>query len=249
MSFPNIIWGSENELLHNSSGETVPVGTLMIIEDGRTFRFTEIAASVTTVVGGLLQAEVHTTDQAAEAVATLAAGVTQLTSVGSTASAVIANEYINGYVYTDSHLTLPMMRIKGNSGIDAGSADGTIDLYHPTPTAIAEGNTLCYIKNPWRDVILKPASAETAPCIGINKVVITADQFGWVQTGGPVAALYDTATTAIAGIGDPIAPHQSVASAIGGVADDTTDITKVLGSALGLVEADTNLTVVFLRME
>ncbi len=249
MSFPNIVFGSEGELWHNSAGETVPVGTLMIIEDGRTFRFTEIAASVTTVVGGLLQAEVHTTDQSAEAVDTMAAGVVQLTGVGSTNTAVIVDEYINGYVYTDNATTLPMMRISDNSGIDAAAADGTINLYIKTPTIIAAGNTLCYIKNPWRDVILKPASAETAPAIGINKVVITADQFGWVQTSGPASALYDATTTAIAGIGDPIGPDQAVASAISGVADGTPDTVVIIGSALGLVEGDTEQTPIYLRLE
>ena len=248
MSFPNIVFGSEGELFHNSSGEDVPVGTLMIIEDGRTFRFCEIAASVTTVVNGLLQAEVHTTDQSGEAIGTLAAGVTILTAVGSTSSSVVADEYINGYIYTDNATTLPMVRIKDNSAITAGST-GTITLYHPTPTAIASGNTISYIKNPWRDVILKPASAETAPAIGINKVVITADQFGWVQTSGPVAALYDSSTTGIAGIGDPIGPDQAVASAISGVADGTPDTVVIIGSALGLVEGDAEYTPIYLRLE
>jgi hypothetical protein len=248
MSFPNVVFGSEGELWHNSSGETVPVGTLMIIEDGRKFRFTEIASGVTTVVNGLLQAEVHTTDQSGEAIDTLAAGVTALTSVGSTSSAVAADEYINGYIYTDNATTLPAMRIKDNAAITAGST-GTITLYHPTPTAIAAANTVSYIKNPWRDVILKPASAETAPAIGINKVVITADQFGWVQTAGPVAALYDSSTTAIAGIGDPVGPDQAVASAVSGVADGTPDTVLIIASALGLVEGDAEYTPIFLRIE
>ncbi len=248
MSFPNIVFGSEGELWHNSATETVPVGTLMIIEDGRSFRFCEIAASVTTVVGGLLQAEVHTTDQSGEAIGTLDAGVTILTGAGSTSSNVAVDEYVNGYAYTDNAVTLPMMRIKSNSAITAGST-GTITLYNPTPTAIASGNTLCYIKNPWRDVILKPASAETAPAIGVNKVVITADYFGWVQTSGPASVLYDASTTAIAAIGDPVGPDQAVASAISGIADSTTDTVIIIGNALGIVEGDTNQTPVFLRME
>jgi len=96
MSFPNIVFGSEGELWHNSEVETVPVGTQMIIEDGRIFRFCEIAASVTTVVGGLLQAEVHTTDQSGEALGIIAAGETVLTGAGSTSSNETANEYVNG---------------------------------------------------------------------------------------------------------------------------------------------------------
>ena len=248
MSFPNIVFGSEGELWHNSAAETVPVGTLMIIEDGRHFRFCEVAAAVTTVVGGLLQAEVHTTDQSGEVIDTLTAGTVSLTGVGSTSSAATVNTYINGYIYTDNATTLPMHRISDNAEI-AASGTGTVTLYTKTDQAIAAGNTVSYIKNPWRDVILTPASAETAPAIGVNKVVITADQFGWVQTSGPASCLYDSSTTAIGAIGDPIGPDQAVASAISGVADSTTDTVLIIGNALGLVEGDAEQTPIFLRIE
>ena len=248
MSFPNIVFGSEGELFHNSADETVPVGTLMIIEDGRHFRFTEIATGVTTVVNGLLQAEVHTTDQSGEALDTLASGVVELTGVITTSSGVTSPEYVNGYIYTDNATTLPMYRIKSTTTATAGNAI-TVTLYTSTPTAIAAGNTVSYIKNPWRDVILKPASAETAPAIGVNKVVITADQFGWVQTSGPVSALYDSSTTAIGAVGAPVAPDQAVASAVSGIADSGTDTVVQIGTAIGIVEGDTEQTPVFLRME
>ncbi len=58
MSFPNVVHGSEGDLFHDSATEDVPVGTLMITEDGRKFRFTEMFTTGS-VVGSLYQAEVH----------------------------------------------------------------------------------------------------------------------------------------------------------------------------------------------
>ena len=247
MSFPNVIHGSEGELFHNSTDETVPVGSLMVIEDGRTFRFTELFSTVA-VVNSLFQAEVHTTDQSGEVIDTISSGTNTLTGVGTTSSGITTPEYVNGYIYTDNALTLPAMRIAGHATITAGST-GTFTLYIKTPTDIAAANTVSYIKNPWRDVIIKPASAETAPVVGWAKVAIAADGFGWLQTSGPVSALYDSSTTVIAGIGDPVAPDQNVAGAISGIADGTPDTVLTVGSALGLVEGDAEFTPVYATLE
>jgi hypothetical protein len=246
VSFPNVVQGSEGDLWHNSATEDVPVGTLMVVEDGRWFRFAELFTTAS-VVGSTYQAEVHLADQSGEAIATLAAGVYQLTGVGSTTSAVVKDELVNGYIYTDNASTLPMMRIKNNSAI-AAAGTGTVDLWTVTPTAIAAANTVSYFKNPWRDIIVTPAG-ETAPVVGVPKVAITANQFGWVQTTGPASCLYDTTTTAIAGIGDPIGPSADVAGAIAGVPNGEPDTMMILGSALGLVEGDTEQTPVWLRLE
>lgn len=246
MSFPNVVHGTESDLFHNSSNEDVPVGTLMITEDGRKFRFTEMFTSAA-AVGSLYQQEVHTTDQSDEVIDTLAAGVVILTGVGSTNTAVVLNEYSSGYIYTSNAETLPMMRIKGNSAIDAGGSDGVITLWIKTPTAIAAGNVVAYIKNPWRDVIIHP-SPETATLVGIPKVAISANQFGWLQTQGPCSALYGDATN-IAGIGDPVSAGSAVDGSVMGMANDTEDTKMQVGSALGLVEADTDQTPIWIHLE
>ena len=245
MSFPNIVHGSEGDLFHNSDSEDVPVGTLMITEDGRFFRFTELFTTVA-AVGSLYQQELALADQSGEVIDTLAAGVLSLTGVGSTTSAVVLDELVNGYIWTDNAVTLPMLRIKSNAAI-AISGTGTVELWTKTPTAITVNNTVSYLKNPWRDVIIHP-SLPTATCVGIPKVAISANQFGWLQTAGPASALYDTAT-AIAGIGDPVSPASAVDGAVMGMANDTEDTVQQVGSALGLVEANTDQTPIYLRLE
>ena len=249
MAFPHLIHGSEEEVFNSYSTErNVMIGAKMMLADGRLFRYTHVGATAL-VVGSLNQGVVHTTNYSGEAVGTMAAGVTVLTGVGSTAANGAIDQFKYGYVYTDNATTLPMMQIKSNTLITAAAETGTITLFTATPTIIAAGNTLCYFENPWEDVIVKPASAETAPVVGWAKTAATAEYWAWLQTKGPTTALYDSSTTAIAGIGDPIAPDQAVAGAISGVADGEPDTVLIIGSALGLVEGDTEQTPIWARID
>ncbi len=251
MSYPVLYHGGEAEAFNSYATERdgVMIGGKMMLSDGRIFRYTHCGSSTALVVGSLNQAVVHTTNYSAEAVGVIAAGETVLTAVGSTGTSPVADQMKFGYAYTDNATTLPMMQIKSNTLITAGAATGTITLFTPTPTIIATANTLCYFENPWEDIIVKPASANTAMVLGICKIALTKAYWGWVQTQGPTTALYDSSTTAIAGIGDPVGPDQAVAGAISGLANAATDTDNIIGAALGLVEGDTEQTPIFLQID
>ena len=251
MAYPVLHHGGENEVFESYATERdgVMIGSKMLLPDGRMFRYTHCGSTTALVVGSLNQGVVHTTNYSAEAVDTMAAGVTVLTGVGSTAANGVASQFKFGYAYTDNATTLPMMQIRDNTLITASATSGTITLFTPTPTIIAAGNTLCYLENPWEDIIVKPASANTAMVLGICKIALTKAYWGWVQTQGPTTALYDASTTAIAGIGDPVGPDQAVAGAISGVANGAPDTDNIIGAALGLVEGDTEQTPIFLQID
>lgn len=248
MSFPNVISGSEGELFHNSIDETVPVGTKMIIEDGRAFRFTE-AGGTALVVGNLNCTEAPSANYTTEVIDTISSGTNTLTGVGATGADFAIHVGINGYIYTDNATTLPLMRIKDNNVLSSGST-GSVFLYIKTPTDIAAGNTVSYFKNPWRDVIIS-ATPPVGVLTGVCKVAITADQFGWSQTLGPATVLYDSDTTAIAAVGDPVVPSASGDSdgSVSGMADSTGDTNPTAGWQLGLVEGNGEQNAVFLVLE
>jgi hypothetical protein len=245
-----MISGSEEETFNTYSTERdgVPIGARMMLADGREYRYTHVGATAL-VVGSLNQGVVHTTNYSAEAVGTMAAGVTTLTGVGSTGADGEIDQFKFGYAYTDNATTLPMMRIRSNTLITNGAATGTITLFTPTPTIIAAGNTLCYFENPWEDVIVKPASANTSIVVGWCRVAATALYWCWLQTHGPSTCLYDSTTTAIAGIGDPVGVDQAVAGAISGVANAADDTDTKVGFACGLVEGDAEQTPVFVLLD
>ena len=247
MSFPNIVFGSEERIFDDLSSETVPVGTQMVIEDGRIFRFTE-AAGAALVVANLNEGAVPSANTTTEVVATLAAGVTVLTSVGTTTANLAANILVNGYVYTDNATTLPLMRIKSNTLLLQAStpATNTITLFQPTPTAIAEGNTISYYVNPWRDVLVFATTPVSVPT-GVGKVALTANQYGWLQTGGPCSVSYDSTTTAINSVGDPVGPSSNTAGSIMGSA--AADTIPIIGLQYGVVEGTGEQDLIFLTIE
>ena len=251
MSYPMLYHGGEDEVFHSYATERdgVMIGGKLMLPDGRIFRYTHCGATTALVVGSLNQAVVHTTNYSGEAVGTMAAGVTVITGVDATGALGAADQFKFGYVYTDNAITLPMMQIKTNTIIGVGLETGTITTFTPIPTIIATGNTLCYFENPWEDIFVHPTSDNTAMNVGICKIALTKAYWGWVQTQGPTTALYNSGTTALAGIGDPVNPHPSGAGAVGGIADSATDTVLIIGTALGLVEANGEQTPIFLQLD
>ena len=250
MSFPNILHIAEEEVFNSYTTENVPVGSKAVLSDGRVFRFSENGADAL-VAGNVHSGVVPHTDFTDEAVATLAAGVTVLTGVGSTNTNVVANLLKYGYVYSDSATAanfMPMHRIKSNTLIPAGSATGTITLFTPLALPIAAAGTISYFRNPWRDVIIA-AAGTVALCTGVAPIALAADAFGWLQTQGPCAVAYNSTTTALAAVGDPVANPVNVAGAVDGMAAGTAETNQIIGYVLGVVQADTEMTAVFLTIE
>lgn len=245
MSFPNILNISEEETFNTYTTEKVPVGSLARVEDGRLYRFSEVGATAL-VVNDMNQGTAPSANFQTEAVGTLAAGVTVLTGVGSTTGDGAINLFRYGYVHTDDSTTLPIVRIKSNTLISNGATTGTITLFVPTPTAIAAANTISYIKNPWRDVIQGVVTTPTAVPTGVCRVAAAADAFCWLQTAGVSSVQYDTATTAIAAVGDPVQMGVA-AGAVGGI--PTVGVTQIVGHLVGMVEADTESILVNLCID
>lgn len=244
MSFPNIIHINADEAFNEYTVERYPVGSFAVAEDGRGFRFAEVGATAL-VINDMIQGEAPSADTQTEVIGTLAAGVTILTGVGATTNPVVVNALKYGYIHTDNATTLPLSRIKSNSAIAAGST-GTVTLFDPTRQAIAAANTVSYYKNLWRDVIQGVVTTPTALPAGVARLAAAAAGFCWLQTKGPASVSYDTATTAIAAVGDPVQMGVA-AGAVGGI--PTVGITQIVGHLMGMVEADTESVVIFLCID
>jgi hypothetical protein len=151
-----------------------------------------------------------------------------------------------GYVHSSNTTELPLVRIKSNTLITSSGNSGTITLFHPTPTDIASGTKISYYENPWRDVLVYAATPVSVP-VGICKVALSANQYGWLQTGGPATWTYDSTTTAINSVGDPVAPSSNTAgSVMGSAAADTVPICAI---QMGGIEDTTDAFCVYLILE
>jgi hypothetical protein len=248
MSFPNTIAGTEEES-HNtySTVKLAPAngnGQKMVTEDGRVFRFAENGA-VALVVGKICQSEVPSANHLAEAIATLAAGVTSLTGVGATTGAAGVSDFIDGYIFSTTSTNLTnAMRIKDNTAIAAGST-GTVTLYNPTVAAFAAADTCSYVKNPWKDVIIHD-SPQTALPVGAPANAVTASYYGWLQTQGVARILIDGTVV----IGYDVRLSEDDDGAVAAQDYDEADDAN-LGTCGRAIEigSDTNYGLVFLMLE
>ncbi len=246
MSYPRIQNGSELDTYNTYTSETTPfVGQKMVIEDGRTFRFVE-AAGTALINGRTTQSSVPLAGAIDEAVDTMAAGVRTLTGVVSTGINPAKDLFKGGYVHVLTPAQLgPIMRIKSNPLF--ASNTGSLVLFNDLPVAIAAGDKVTYVESPFRDVFLTPTTA-TGPVVGIVVVAVSANEYGWIATGGPARVL--TQGTIVIGYG--VMPSDGTTGAVEDWVPDADAGSGAMSQPLGvvmLVKADGEKSPIFLRLE
>ncbi len=227
--------------------QKVKLGTRREMPDGRVFRYAQLGAS-NVAAARVVQSVVPSSNHVNVAVAAaVAAGAVKITlTLGATA--VVANEYADGYLYINdagADVTTEgyLYRIASHPAADA-SAACEFTLYNDSPVVIAltTNSEASLHHNPFRKVIIHP-SPPTAQALGICPVAVTANQYFWLQTRGPAAVL--TQGTLVAG--DFCAPSATVDGAVMPSAAFETD-----GPLVGLVmsvNADGEESLVDLRLE
>jgi hypothetical protein len=177
------------EVFNSSSDPKHQVGAEGFASDGRRFRYAR-AGVVDLVVGNVLQTRVENTLHSGVVCRATNAGASSiLITAGSGGGALAANEYAGGYAIVDTTPGLGYCyKIAGHAAIVA-SANGQLDLDGDVvQVALGAASRLTLVSQPFRGVIQHPAAA-TGACTGVCVFPILANQYGWVQTGGPGAAL------------------------------------------------------------
>jgi hypothetical protein len=198
------------------------LGTPGEAKGGRKFRYVKAGASAL-VVGNALQAPAEDADHDDVTVRATAAGSTELLiTTGSGNGALDANEYNEGFAVIDTTPGLGYIyRIKYHAAI-AASTNGSLFLEDDDAiqVALTASSKVTLVKNPYKDVIQCPVTTATNTCVGGAVAAITAAYYGWIQTGGPGAAL-------IAGTPAKGQPVTSTSSAAGSLAVHSAELSNV----------------------
>lgn len=180
--------------------------------DGRKFRYVLAGASAL-VVGNALQSRVEDTDHDAVTCRATAIGDTDLLiTTGSGAGALDANEYAGGYAVVDTTPGLGYVyKISSHPAI-AASTNGALTLYKEdaVQVALTASSVVTLVASPYSKVIQCPITTDSGVCVGGAIYPIAAAEYGWIQSGGPGAAL-------IAGtpaVGQPVTNRSSVAGSL-----------------------------------
>jgi hypothetical protein len=179
---------------------------------GQKFRYVKAGATAL-VVGNALQATVQDVDHDDVTCRATAIGATSLLiTTGSSGGALDENEYADGYAVVDTTPGLGYTyRIKSHAAI-AASTNGSLELVdgESVQVALTASSKITLVANPYKNVIQHPVTTASGTCIGGAVYPIVASEYGWIQSGGPGAAL-------IAGtpaVGQPVTSTSAAAGAL-----------------------------------
>ncbi len=216
-AYPAIIQGNDGDQFGDQVTALFPVGQKMELPDNRIFRYAEMGNTVG-VANKLYQSEVPVAGYLAELIVTAIARPDTYIDAANSSLAIIANDFAEGYVLLEETDDLGAFWQVAENVIVASGAPGSAARGHklkPGVTAgvimaVAASNVINQIKNPWKDIIIKPASDQTAIVVGVTPSIIAANDWGWAQTRGIAGCLI--AGTVI--IGQEVRPDETVAGAV-----------------------------------
>lgn len=169
-----------------------PLGCMAISKDGRLFRYAS-AGAADLVVGNIVQSAAPIANHLANTPPAVSSGaVSFVYTPGATAGA--ANLYAEGTLMVD---TTPgngyTYRVNGHGAITASTAFTlTLDPDEPIQVALTTSSRVGLHHNPYKTVIQTPTTVTALAVGGVVSAIAAntvAENWGWLQTRGPFAAL------------------------------------------------------------
>ena len=187
MSFPHTIFGKFGDEKETSTTKRRALGTVLELPDGRKFKYALNGGSA--ISGGHLVASkvmVANHDEGLATAATAAGSQTVTVTLGATDAT--ANQYADGYFYTnDDSGEGHIYRIKSNPAASgSGTLTLTLDDNDKIKVALTADTTSGLVENPYNEVVITPTSV-TCRTIGVSATDIAASSYGYLQTNGYAA--------------------------------------------------------------
>lgn len=195
MAFPVILQGSEGEQFNTYSATDArwPLGTQLVLQDGRKFRFARAGAStlaIAEVQGGILRLTTHT-NMAGVATLGVAGSSTMTCTTG--AAALTANQFAQGYVNISVTPDIGRLYRVDNHLANAGSAALVINLAqgYTVGTTHTTATRIDLTRNKFDAIIQYPASAaNSGGVVGVACSAPTTTQYCWVATAGAASVRF-----------------------------------------------------------
>lgn len=196
MAFPVILQGAEGEQFSTYTDARWPLGTQLVLQDGRKFRFSKAGGS--TLAAGDVQGSylVLTTHIDMAGVAGSATALGRVGDPGGSvttgAAALVANLFAQGYAMTSVTPDVGRVYRINNHLANAGSAAMILnfDVGYTIGTAWTTSTRVHITKNKFDAIIQFPATVtNTGTVVGVACSAPTTGVFCWVATAGPAAVL------------------------------------------------------------
>lgn len=225
-------------IYEDSETQKLPLGTRLVLGE-RIFHYARAGAPALTP-GTLAQCPVPAADHTALAIATVAAGQTEVTLTNGASTALTANMYRDGFLWCDGGTNVGHgYRIKSHPAALV-NATCVFTLYDELVEALTNATeTAALHRNPYDGLIIHP-SPPTAHVVGVPPVDVTAAYYFWLQTWGPAPVV--TEGTLVIG------NHAAIGDGTdGGVQPADTDVELIVGDVMR-VEAEGEYSLIYLRL-
>ncbi len=207
LSGPIILSG--RDIYSSSAEKTNALGQRGEDKYGRKFRYVR-AGAVDLVVDNVIQSVARDTQFTGLAVpAAVAIGATTLTLTNGTTTTT-TDQFKDGFaVVSESTGIGQIFSISGNTIATSGAAL-TVTLNEKVRVALSTSSKVTLWASLYGAVIVSPTT-RTGKTVGGCVFPIVASQYGWIQTGGPGAALSDAT---VAAVGEGLSPSTSTAGCV-----------------------------------
>ena len=192
----------------NETNPSLNLGAEYTAPDGRKYRYALFGAAG--IAGELYQGPAEVAGNESRLVAVTVVGATSVTTVDTVT--VTANQYAGGWLVATAEGGTGngyAYRIKSHPA--AAAAVCTFTLEEPLRVAFSALTQIDLVLNPYNGVIVNVAASTAAP-VGWAVSVVTAGNYGWLQTWGPGVVLNDA--TAALGVNDGISSSNGVDGAV-----------------------------------
>ncbi len=250
MSFPNVIYGDYGDEKYTQATRigSLPLGTLMVLPDGRQFRHARAHTAKAISAGYLYSTQPVTAGTGYEKsiACTAAVGATSVVVTADAGTAIVASHFKDGYLFVASSTGSGLgytYKITDNTAAAAASTS-TVSLAKGDEIKVAIGGTTAAVGmriNQFDDVEPVPnGTALYGKIAGIAPMAESAlGSYFWVQRSGPALAFVGGTVLAI---GDPVFCSSAVAglaAAYAGTAaaDSKTNVVSI-GYGLTVSEID-----------
>ena len=232
---------STTDLYDSNTVKDHALGQQVQTVDGRKFRYAKCGATAT-VTGDCYSSAAQDTQFESMVSPTLTpiGGTLVYTTNGTTT--VAANDFDEGYlmVETSTGIGQSSQIVSHTTGASGAAVNYTIA--DPLKVATATTSTISVFKNPFDDIVIQ-AATPVASTAGIAQFAIVAAEFGWIQTGGPAACLWDATVAAVDNLG--VAPSTTTVGAV----TVAYAASAIIGMSMQVVPVSATVCPVFLTID
>ncbi len=191
------IYGAEQDVYAVGVAQRYDIGQKLETPSGEVYRYTLMGSSVG-VANKLYQSSIPDNNWLTQThTVAIAVGDTSF-SFDDGGTAFTVDQMAGGTVLFEETDDLGhVYRIKSNTVTVSTETIMTLEngVTIQVAMAVAASNVLTALLNQWRETIISPATANTAPNCGGSRVILAADGFGWTQTRGVASCLFDDDAT------------------------------------------------------